>query len=200
MVHVNCAVLKFLNGSKFNILMKLLALILSVVATYGVSAQCSAPAGLLTTGITATAGTATWAPVNGATSYNVEYKPASSSTWTSFGFGTSGLQWTLSGLQANTSYDWRVRADCNSSYTQTQFTTGAIGSCSAPGGLSTSNINSSTATMNWSPVSGAFAYTVEYRATSSNSWLTAASATYSTSYNLYGLSAATSYEWRVYAN
>ena len=200
MVHVNCAVLKFLNGSKFNILMKLLALILSVVATYGVSAQCSAPTGLLTTGITATAGTATWAPVNGATSYNVEYKPASSSTWTSFGFGTSGLQWTLSGLQANTSYDWRVRADCNSSYTQTQFTTGAIGSCSAPGGLSTSNINSSTATMNWSPVSGAFAYTVEYRATSSNSWLTAASATYSTSYNLYGLSAATSYEWRVYAN
>jgi len=54
--------------------------------------------------------------------------------------------------------------------------------------------------MNWNVVSGAFAYTVEYKATSSSAWLTAASATYSTSYNLYGLSAATSYDWRVVAN
>jgi len=49
-------------------------------------------------------------------------------------------------------------------------------------------------------VSGAFAYTVEYKPVSSGTWLVAASATYSTSYNLYGLSAATSYNWRVYAN
>ena len=183
--------------------MRLLALLLLVAASYGVSAQCSAPTGLSTSNITATAGTATWAPVIGATSYNVEYKPASSSSWVAFGFGTSGLQWTLSGLEANTSYDWRVKATCASgisSYAETQFTTGAMGSCSAPGGLSTSNITSSTATMNWSAVSGAFAYTVQYKAISSGTWLTAASATYSTSYNLYGLSGATTYEWRVYSN
>ena len=183
--------------------MRLMALLLLVVATYGVSAQCSAPTGLSTSGITATVGTATWAPVSGATSYNVEYKPASSSSWVAFGFGTTGLQWTLSGLEATTSYDWRVRANCTSgtsNYTQTQFTTQAIGSCTPPGGLSTSNIASTTATMNWSPVSGVLAYTVEYKAASSGTWLTAASATYSTSYNLYGLSAATTYNWRVYAN
>src|SRR5688572_22121352 len=163
--------------------MRLIALLLLVVASYGVSAQCSAPTGLSTLSITATAGTATWAPVSGATSYNVEYKPASSSSWVPFGFGTTGLQWTLSGLEANTSYDWRVKANCTSgisSYAQTQFTTGAVGSCSAPGGLFTSNIISGTATMNWSPVSGAFAYTVEYKPASSGTWLTAASATYST--------------------
>lgn len=183
--------------------MRSLALLLLVAAGYGVSAQCSAPTNLSTSSITATAGTATWAPVSGATSYNVEYKLASSADWTAFGFGTSGLQWTLSGLEPTTSYDWRVRANCSfgiSSYTETRFTTQAIGSCSPPAGLFTSNITSGSATMNWSPVTGAFAYSVEYKATASGSWLTAASATYSTSYNLYGLSAATSYDWRVVAN
>ena len=183
--------------------MKLIALFLLVVASYGVSAQCSAPTGLTTSSITATSGTARWSPVSGATSYNVEYKPANSSSWVAFGFGTTGLQWTISGLEANTSYDWRVKATCTSgtsSYTQTQFTTGAIGSCSAPGGLSTSNITSSTATMNWSAVSGAISYSVDYKPTSSGSWIVASSGTNLTSYNLYGLSGATTYEWRVRSN
>jgi len=203
MVHVNCAALKFLNRLKFNILMRLMALLLLVVATYGVSAQCTAPTGLSTSGITATTGTASWAPVSGALSYNVDYKLSSSPDWVTIANGTTSLQWTIGGMQPTTSYDWRVRANCTSgtsSYTETQFTTGAMGSCSAPGGLSTSNISSNTATMNWNAVSGAFAYTVEYKPASSGTWLTAASATYSTSYNLYGLSAATSYNWRVYAN
>ena len=183
--------------------MRLMALLLLLVATYGVSAQCSAPTGLSTSNITATTGTASWAPVSGAVSYNVDYKLASSPDWITIANGTSSLVWTIGGMEPTTSYDWRVRANCSSgssSYTQTQFTTQALGACSAPGGLSTSNITSSTATMNWSPVSGAFAYTVEYKPVSSGTWLVAASATYSTSYNLYGLSAATSYNWRVYAN
>ena len=54
--------------------------------------------------------------------------------------------------------------------------------------------------MNWSPVSGAFAYTVWYKPTFSGTWITATSATYGTSVNLYGLSAATTYDWRVVAN
>lgn len=184
--------------------MKLFTLFfLLVITTYGVSAQCGAPTGLSTSSITATAGTATWSAVTGATSYNVEYKPSSSSDWIVFGFGTSGLQWTLSGLDANTSYDWRVKATCSSgvsAYAQTTFTTGAVGSCAAPGGLSTTNITSSTATMSWNAVTGAFAYTVEYKLASASTWLVASSGTYSTSYNLYGLSAGAIYNWRVYSN
>jgi hypothetical protein len=166
-------------------------------------ASCSAPTGLSTSGITASAATANWAPVSGAASYNVDYKLATSSSWINIANGTTSLSWTLSGMEATTSYDWRVRANCtsgNSSYTQTQFTTQALGSCNAPGGLSTSNITSSTATVNWSSVIGAFSYTVEYKPTSSGAWITAASATYSTSVNLYALSAATTYDWRVIAN
>jgi hypothetical protein len=164
---------------------------------------CAAPTGLSSTGITASAATANWSPVSGAISYNVDYKPSTSSYWINIANGTTSLSWGLFGIQESTSYDWRVRANCasgNSSYSQTQFTTQAPGSCNAPGGLSTSNITSNTATVNWSSVSGAFSYTVEYKPTSSGTWITAASATYSTSVNLYSLSAATTYDWRVKSN
>src|SRR5688572_1404442 len=183
--------------------MKLMALCLLVVASYGVNAQCSAPTGLSTSGITATAATATWAPVSGASDYYVDYKPASSSFWITIANGTTSLQWSLYGMEPSTTYDWRVRANCisgSSDYTQAQFTTQATGSCNAPGGLSASNITSNTATLNWSPVSGAFAYSVQYKPASSGSWIVATSATYGTSVNLYSLSGSTTYDWRVYSN
>jgi hypothetical protein len=165
--------------------------------------SCSAPTGLTTSNITATSATASWAAVSGAVSYNLDYKLASSPDWITIANGTTSLQWTIGGMNPTTSYDWRVRANCtsgNSSYTQTQFTTGVIGSCSAPGGLYASNIASSTATLNWSAVTGAFAYTVEYKPISSGTWIVATSATYGLSVNLYSLSANTTYDWRVYAN
>jgi len=169
----------------------------------GGGGSCSAPTGLATSPITATSATATWAPVSGAVSYNLDYKLASSPDWVTIADGTTSLQWTIGGLVATTSYDWRVRANCTSgvsSYTQTQFTSQAIGSCSAPGGLSASNIASSTATLNWSSVSGAISYTVQYKPISSGTWIYATTGTNSTFVNLYSLSAATSYDWRVYSN
>lgn len=172
-------------------------------STLSPSGPCNAPTGLSTSPITATSATATWAPVSGALSYNLDYKLASSPNWVTIANGTTSLQWTIGGLEPTTSYDWRVRANCSSgisSYTQTQFTSQALGSCSAPGGLYASNIASSTAILNWSSVSGAFAYTVQYKPASSGTWITATSATYGTSVNLYSLSANTTYDWRVYSN
>lgn len=165
--------------------------------------SCSAPTGLTTFNITATSATASWAAVSGAVSYSLDYKPASSSDWVTIANGTTSLQWTIGGMNPTTSYDWRVSANCtsgSSGYTQTQFTTGVVGSCSAPGGLFASNIASSTATLNWSAVSSAFAYTVEYKPISSGTWIVATSGTYGLSVNLYALSANTTYDWRVYAN
>ena len=175
----------------------------STLSQTGGGGSCNAPTGLSTSPITATSATAKWAPVSGASSYNVDYKLASSPDWITIANGTTSLQWTLSGLVATTSYDWRVRTNCtsgNSSYTQTQFTTQAIGSCSAPGGLYASNIASSTAILNWSSVSGAFSYTVQYKPTSSGTWIYATSGTNLTYVNLYSLSANTTYDWRVYSS
>jgi len=183
--------------------MKLLALIFLVVAGYGVSAQCSAPTGLSTTGITATAALAKWQPVSGASSYNVDYKLSSSPYWITIANATPSLQWTLLGMEPTTSYDWRVSANCTSgmsSYSETQFTTLAVGSCSAPGGLYASNIASSTATLNWGSVSGAISYSVEYKPASSNTWIYATGGTFGLSVNLYSLSSNTTYDWRVVTN
>lgn len=164
---------------------------------------CGAPGGLSTSGITATAALATWSPVAGATSYNVDYKPPTYSFWINIANATTSLQWSLYGMDPNTTYGVRVSANCatgTSTYTETQFTTLGLGSCTAPGGLSTSNIASTTATLNWGAVSGALVYTAQYKPTSSTNWITATSGTYGTSVNLYSLSPNTSYDWRVYTN
>jgi hypothetical protein len=86
---------------------------------------------------------------------------------------------------------------------QTEFTTQSAGtsaSCSAPGGLSASNIAATTATLNWNAVSGALVYTAQYKPTSSGTWIVATGATYGLSVNLYELSANTTYDFRVYTN
>ncbi len=91
----------------------------------------------------------------------------------------------------------------NSSVTQTEIATqaaGTSGTCSAPNGLSVSNLASTTATVNWNAVSGALVYTVEYKTASSSTWIVATGGTYGTSANLYGLSPNTTYDWRVYTN
>src|SRR6185436_14719187 len=167
------------------------------------SGACGDPGGLSTTGITATAAVAKWNAVSGASSYNVDYKAASSTYWITIANATTSLQWSLMGMDPSTSYDWRVSANCTdgtSGYTQTQFTTLATGSCTAPGGLSASNIAATTATLNWNAVSGALVYTVEYKPTSSSTWIVATGGTYGTSVNLYSLSANTTYDWRVYTS
>lgn len=89
------------------------------------------------------------------------------------------------------------------SYPQTEIATQSTGisaTCVAPGGLSVSNIAVTTATLNWNAVSGALVYTVQYKSSSSSNWIVATSGTYGLSVNLYGLSANTTYDWRVYTN
>lgn len=72
--------------------------------------------------------------------------------------------------------------------------------CTDPGGLASSGITATAATVSWTAVSGAVSYTVEYKANSSSTWITAAAATTATSVNLTGLTASTLYDWRVRTN
>ena len=91
----------------------------------------------------------------------------------------------------------------NSNDLQTEIATQSAstsGTCSAPGGLSASNIAATTATLNWGAVSGALVYSAQYKSTSSSTWITATGATYGLSVNLYELSANTTYDFRVYTN
>lgn len=96
--------------------------------TIGSPAPCANPTGLTASAITQTTATVSWTVVSGATSYDVDYKAATSGTWTNAATATGSISVGLSGLSAGTLYDWRVRATClagTGSYVQAQFTTAA---------------------------------------------------------------------------
>jgi hypothetical protein len=85
---------------------------------------CGNVTGLTVSGITQTAANVSWTAVSGATGYNLQYKPTSSSTWITVNPTTNSF--SLSGLTAGTSYNVQVRAVCsggNGAYTATTFTT-----------------------------------------------------------------------------
>ena len=106
-------------------------------------------------------------------------------------------------MTPGTIYDWRVRTNCSlssSSNSTAQFTTTTPVVCNAPTGLFTTSITSSSATTNWSIVTGAVSYTVDYKATSSAIWINAVTATTSLSRTISGLTASTLYDWRVRTN
>ncbi|NSL87629.1 T9SS type A sorting domain-containing protein [Chitinophaga sp. Mgbs1] len=93
---------------------------------------CNAPAGLNSTGVTASGASVSWGAVSGAVSYDVDYKTNASGTWTSAATGTTATSVNLSGLTSATLYDWRVRTNCsggNSTYATAQFTTLTSSGC-----------------------------------------------------------------------
>jgi hypothetical protein len=164
---------------------------------------CGSPAGLTSTGITTAAATVSWTAVSGSNSYDVDYKLASSSTWTNAATATTSLSVSLSGLTSGSLYDWRVRANCtsgSSAYTQAQFTTQSVVTCDAPTGLASSAVTTSSATVGWTAVSGASSYAVDYKTNASATWISAATTTTATSVNLSGLTSSTLYDWRVRTN
>lgn len=166
--------------------------------TVTITYDCLAPSSLTTTAISTTGATLNWGAVAGASGYRISYKESSSSTWSS---EVSSLtnNYSLSGLTANTTYNWRVRTDSCNNYSQSAtFTTQPL--CATPSSLTTTSITSTSATLGWGAVSGVLNYTVEYKLSTATTWITAASATTSTSLSLTGLASSTAYNWRVRAN
>lgn len=78
--------------------------------TQGVN--CDAPIGLFTSNLTGTSAKLNWSAV-GTNTYDVDYKLASATTWTNAATATTATSVTISGLTANTEYDWRVRTNCS---------------------------------------------------------------------------------------
>ena len=82
----------------------------------------------------------------------------------------------------------------------TNFTITAGSSCGTPTGLASSSITNTSATVSWNAVSGALSYDVDYKAASSGTWISAATATTNTFADLAGLTMGTLYDYRVRAN
>ena len=165
---------------------------------------CGLVSGLTTSAITAVSATLNWSAMIGSGNYDVEYKEANSIIWINLANATTSTSFNLTGLLANTLYDWKVRANCTNDltgdYTTTTFTTLPPPSCGNVTGLVSSPILATSATLNWTALSGAGNYDVEYKIASSESWTNAGTGISSTSLNLTGLTVLTLYDWRVRAN
>ncbi len=169
--------------------------------TIGEPPLCGGVTGLASSFITLTSATISWTAVSGADSYDVDYKESVSSTWINAATATTLTSVDLSGLNSNTTYNWRVRVNCaagTGNYVNAQFTT--LAPCNAPTSLGSSAITSNSASVSWASVSGAANYDIDYKESSSSTWINAVTGTTSTSRSITGLSASTLYDWRVRAN
>lgn len=72
------------------------------------------------------------------------------------------------------------------------------GTCAVPSGLSSGSITTTSATVSWGAVSGASSYTLQYKTAAATTWTTVSGIT-TTSRSLTGLTAATTYNYKVLA-
>jgi hypothetical protein len=171
--------------------------------TIGGAIACGDATGLTASAIGDNIATISWNAVANAISYAVDYKLNSSATWTSFATAQTGTSANLTGLTQGSLYDWRVQATCSAgsgNFVQAQFTTTAPFICNAPGGLASSAITASGATVSWGAVSGAINYDVDYKLASSGTWINSITGTTSTSRSISGLTSSSLYDWRVRTN
>ncbi len=118
------------------------AALLNSTACGPVGSICATPTGLTSGSLTASSATATWAAVNGAQSYNLRWRPTSTTTWTNV-TGLTATTFAFSALNTCTSYEWQVQTVCsatssgNFSASSTFTTTGCVPTYCASAGQST---------------------------------------------------------------
>jgi hypothetical protein len=130
------------------------------------------PTGLTVTGITCSQETLNWIAVTIATSYKVQYKSSTSSTWSAtidVGLATS---YAFPGLHAGTSYDFQVRSVCGTG-TKSDWSkiTSSTAACPVPTGLIVSAIGITTSSLNWNDAACATDYSFRYRAVGEPVWI-----------------------------
>jgi trimeric autotransporter adhesin len=159
---------------------------------------CAIPAGLNTTGLTSSSVTFNWAAVTGATAYTVTWRATTSASWQTA--TVTNLSFLANGLLSNTNFEWKVKSICSATSSSVfsavkTFKTLVAPACAIPAGLTTTNITANSAKLNWSTVSGATAYIVNYRKVGTSTWLTGTTQTISFTTNT--LTPNTNYEWKV---
>ncbi len=169
---------------------------------YSPPAICNAPSNLNTSNVGQNSVTFTWTAATGASNYSLRYRVVGAPLWTIVN-NLTGTNYVQSGLSANTTYEWALRSGCGATQSGyvagSSFTTTSGASCNVPTGLNVSNITSSSVTLSWNSVSGANDYDLRYRMAGAGTWTNVNDLT-TTSYNLNGLNASTTYEWEIRAD
>ncbi|MBP6827231.1 MAG: fibronectin type III domain-containing protein [Saprospiraceae bacterium] len=126
-------------------------------------AACNAPTALTVTGITGSGAVIGWNAINGATSYNLEYRVAGSASWTTV-TGVSN-PYTLASLSASTLYEVQVQAVCGGN--ASPYFTGLIfktspSACAEPSDLTATNPTVNSIVLNWTANGPATQWHVQY--------------------------------------
>ena len=136
------------------------------------------PTGLRATSDTEEAVSLRWNSATGAALYKVEYKRSTSSNWLHATY-TSGTTATVDDLDPNTGYDFRVRARGNGSTHSTTYSNPSTpvsettdpSVIDAPTGLRVTSHTDDSVSLRWPSVDHAAMYKVEYKRSTSSSWL-----------------------------
>jgi len=161
---------------------------------------CPAPSNLQVSNITATSANLSWTPGGSESSWIVEHKAASASSWTTATVTTPSHQ--ITGLTALTAYDVRVKAVCGandqSPYVSSTFNTisGDTDPCDVPTGLHTTNVQNESIAIAWNTNNNASSWNIQYRP-QGGSYSSASSTT--NSYTITGLTGLTTYQIQVQA-
>ena len=166
-----------------------------------------APTGLRVTSHTENSVSLDWNAANDVDGYKVEYKKSSSATWLHGGYALTNTFYTVDRLDANTGYDFRVRARGDGSPYSTTYgdassdvsETTTYPEAPAPTGLRVTSYTDYSVSLSWNAVTGAAGYKVEYRRSDSFIWLHAGYAFSGTSYTVNRLGEGTGYDFRVRA-
>ena len=159
--------------------------------------NCQIPQHLFEDELTSTHAMLIWDNM-GSMNYEVQYKTTVGGSWTTVAVENTFEE--LTGLLANTSYTWKVKALCDGVWTaysgEKIFITPSAGtSCTSPNVLSTTLITATKATLNWNTVPGALQYQISYKKLTDLTWTDVITTT--NSKLLTGLTANTVYQWKV---
>jgi len=154
--------------------------------------QCLSPYSLYTSVPNADVAELRWTNPNGVFATDLRWRAIGAANWTDVA-NLASTDVGLSGLTPNTSYEWQVRSACSATdksawSPSVQFIT----RCDLPTNVTSSNIGSNRADLNWVAKTVA---TLQYRLANASTWTTVSSV--SSPYTVTGLANNTVYEWRV---
>lgn len=165
-------------------------------------AQCGTPVNLQSA-YSNNVSTFTWDSVPGATEYIFEIDWAGAG-WSFGEMPATTHSFSINGLMQGGEFQWRVRANCNGTYSGYSAVAFYNSPCLEPYNLSTTAITTNSAVLNWAQSSTVnntnTGYSVSYRRLNTGNWIQLTNiynnptAPY---LNLTGLLPGTAYEWRV---
>ncbi|MDR2911175.1 MAG: fibronectin type III domain-containing protein [Bacteroidales bacterium] len=153
--------------------------------------------GITTTVVSSTQINLSWAAITDATGYRVERSPDGMSGWTEIYSGTAISYNNTTGLTANTEYYYRVQAFDGAGHESVWSSVSATTAPAAPTGLEATAVSSTAINLTWTAING-LNYKVE-RSTNGTSWTEIAQSVPTGNYQNTGLTAKTTYYYRVRA-